>query len=589
MRFVIAIVLFVVAFVTIGFGIAQRTILVGPASFTSEVSTGDAPVTVIEGAALNAFPGTQGVTVAGGDEIFLAYGRTGDVLAWIGDATYNEITFDVDAQKLVSKVAKGAEDTVPSAVDSDLWLQQYEGNRELTRRINVPDGISAIVTSNGTDPAPKNITITWPLDNSAPMAGPLIVGGIFALLLGLAVFLWALVHARRRRGPRRTQLRPPKAPQPPRLKRGKQPQQLTGGPGALEDGVGTSPVKSRGRRTKLIAASTLLVGSLALAGCTTGGASGSSAEPTPTSTAGVEQEPTAVTEQQLVRIMDEVTKTVAAADAAKDVALASTRLGGPALQLRTAGYAIETADSSIGAVTSIPEGTIQITLPQQNASWPRAVFAVVVPPDATSAPLAVVLEQETARDNYKVHYLIALEPKTVLPEVAPPQIGAVTLAPDNPLGLLAPDALADAYGDILLNDTASESNDLFSPEGDSLRTTLGAQYKADRKAGLPSTATIAYSHAPSTEDPISFPTNDSGQLVAVALDDTETVTPVEAGAAVNTAGAVKALSGKPQSTKGITATYGIQLLFYVPSITDKNAKIQLLGFTQGLTSASEVP
>ena len=51
MRFVIAIVLFLLAFLSIGYGIAQRTILAGPASFTTSVTTdSSAPITIIDGA-----------------------------------------------------------------------------------------------------------------------------------------------------------------------------------------------------------------------------------------------------------------------------------------------------------------------------------------------------------------------------------------------------------------------------------------------------------------------------------------------------------------------------------------------------------
>ena len=41
--------------------------------------------------------------------------------------------------------------------------------------------------------------------------------------------------------------------------------------------------------------------------------------------------------------------------------------------------------------------------------------------------------------------------------------------------------------------------------------------------------------------------------------------------------------------KGFVATYGLQLLFYVPPVTKSGQKIQLLGFAQGLVAASEVP
>ena len=97
-----------------------------------------------------------------------------------------------------------------------------------------------------------------------------------------------------------------------------------------------------------------------------------------------------------------------------------------------------------------------------------------------------------------------------------------------------------------------------------------------------------FSHAPGEDPVVSFGTNDAGQIVALELADTETVRPVEAGAAVNPNGAVKALSGKAQTTRGITATYGIQLLFYVPQAGAEGQKITLLGYTQALVSATEV-
>ena len=65
------------------------------------------------------------------------------------------------------------------------------------------------------------------------------------------------------------------------------------------------------------------------------------------------------------------------------------------------------------------------------------------------------------------------------------------------------------------------------------------------------------------------------------------MTPVEAGAAVNPSGQVKALSGLAISTKGVTATYGDQLLFYVPP-AGSDGKIVLLGYSYGLVTASEV-
>jgi hypothetical protein len=608
-RFVIAIVLFVVALVTIGYGIAQRTILQGPATFSTQVTTGSAPVTVVDGAAINALPGTQKVDIAGQGDIFFAYGRTTDVLAWVGDLAYNHVAFNSTTLQLdtttvpgggtsgageTAEPTPGASDSptpgaaggpelvpfsgdVPDPRGSDLWVQEYEGTDELIRKINAPDDISLIILSNGIDPAPADLTFTWPLDNSAPLSGPLIISGIVAMLAGLAALLWALVHARRRRGPRRKQPRLPKAPQPKRLKRAPQRKELPAG------------------RTPLVAASGFAL-ALALTGCTTGGGvlgSGLDPAPTPESTDVADAnnlKPPAVTEQQFDRIIAKVSETVAAADEGKDATLAATRLDGPALQSRTANYKITKKDKSLAAVTPFPAGDVALVLPQQNDSWPRSVFAVVYDADPNNAPLGMMLVQQTARDNYKVHYLVTLEPGLTVPKVAPAEIGSAALPTDNALGLLQPGQLAAAYGDILINGEKAPDFDKFDAETDTLRTAIGFEAKQKTKKKLPSSAKIEFSNGPSAEPPISFPTNDGGQVVAVSLDDVEKVTPVEAGAAINATPLVKAMTGLSLSTKGFTAVYGVQLLFYVPSVqaaSDSGAKIQLLGFTSGLINAKQ--
>jgi hypothetical protein len=582
LRFVIAIVLFLLAFVSIGYGIAQRTILAGPSSLSANVTTtGDATITLIDGSTLHSYPGTQGVTVSGASKLFFADGRTADVLAWVGTTTYNRVTFNATTQKLVSKVVSGKDTMAPSPVGSDLWDQEFTGTTELIRRINVPVSATVIIMSDGTKPAPKSLEISWPLDNSAPWSGPLIIAGIGALLLGLATFLWALVHARRRRGPRRKQPRLPRNPKPPQLKRGR---------------LGTQQAiaaPSRGRRRNFIATSVLLTSALALTGCSAfGSIGGVSATATPTSTSAVpgaaDLQAVAVTDPQLTHIVSQVVQTVAVADAKGDAKLAATRLGGPALQLRVANYATRAADPTIAALPALPNWPVKIALPQQSDTWPRSVFAVIQSPtDAKAAPIALMLVQDSPRDNYKAQYVMTLE--LDVPAVAPVSLGAARLLNDNKLGILTPAALAAAYGSILIQGDASTSNNIFSAVGDKLRTSVGYDYKQKQKADLPPTAAIAYANGPGPGQVIAFGTNDSGEIVAANLNDTETVTPTQPGAAINPSGAIKALLGKSQTIKGIVATYGLQLLFYVPPVTRSNAKIQLLGFAQGLISASEVP
>jgi hypothetical protein len=624
-RFVVAIVAFVLAAAAIGLGVAQRTVLAGPPSISSSVQTGDAPLTVIDAATLNANAGTQGIELTGPGDLMLAYGRTADVLAWIGDASYNTVGWDPEAQQLTSDVVPGTEDPgdLPTPVGSDLWLREFTGTDVLTRKINAPDGISVIIavdtsslspafsggttadgaadadapagdatgdatgeatdqTAAGTDATAgeaaavtsTEVSITWPLDNSAPLSGPLVIGGVALLLVGLALFLWALVHARASRGPRRSGRRLPKRPKPPQLKPEK-PKRRQPAPTPQLEGARS------GRRRAFVAASGFALGVLILTGCTP-----TTNQPVPAAseTPGFTTVPVAVTKGQFASILVDVSETIADADAAGDAALAATRLTGPALALRTANYTIRAADSTVAALPAIPSENIEITLPEQTDTWPRRVFAVASAEGVS--PVGLVLAQESPRENYKLTYAVTLIAS--MPKVAPVEIGAAALSPGNNLGLVAPEDLAAAYGDVLILGDQSEFYDLFEADGDSLREAIGAEKKAQRKAALPSSATLEFTNGPGEAEPVAFSTNDSGEIVTIILDDVETVRPVEAGAAVNPSGQVKALSGKTQSTRGIIATYGVQMLFYVPPVSATDRKIILLGYAQGLVSAVEV-
>ncbi|WP_309619910.1 hypothetical protein [Salinibacterium sp.] len=581
MRFVLAIISFVLAAVMIGTGIAQRTIFAEPdqAVLSTSVET-DAAVTVIDGAALNAYQGNQSLTLSGTKSVFAAYGRTTDVIAWVGEATYNEIGFDPETMELTNDLVRGTESEVPNPAGSDLWLNEYERDGELTLRVSVPTDFSFVVISDGVAPAPGDVRVAWPLDNATPFSGPLIVGGAVALLLGLAFLLWAITHMRRSRGPRRKQLKMPKVPKKPRYKTARTP---------LEK----PPVGRRALGRGMAAAPLVLVGILVLSGCTSGlpGSGGASVTPTPSASAtaaNAKAAPPAVTVSQVERIIESISQTTSDADAAKDPALLATRFGGAALEVRTANYAITTADPNLAPLPAIPAGPVKLTLPQRTDTWPRTVFAVIQnDTDETIPSIALFLEQADPRSQYRVLYTITLEPSQKIPDVAQADVGADRLLPDTPVLSTTPTEIALAYADILAKDVDSESYADFEAEGDTLRVAVGPTYKASVRAGLPTTASVAFASAIGPAEAISLATNDAGALIAVNLNETTTVAPIEAGAAVNTTGQVKALSGLAVSSKGVIATYGFQLLFYVPP-TGGDGKIVLLGYTQGLVKAGEI-
>ncbi|MEK6344717.1 MAG: hypothetical protein V4737_12875 [Curtobacterium sp.] len=577
MRFVLAIVSFVVGLLLVGLAVGQRTVFAPPSSLVAaSTAKSSAPVTVIPGTTLNANPGYQEINVKGSGDVFAAYGKTSDVLAWVGDAEHTTLRFDAEDGTLKGRTT-GSGTSVPDPAGSDLWYQEYDGAGQFTVRL--PEDVSVVIVGDGQDAAPSNVSVTWPRDTATPSVGPLLVAGGVFLLGGIALLVWAIVHQRRGRGPRRRS----GGTRPPRVR------------ASRRAAAAGAQVPSRGRRGRraFVAVPVVLVGALTLAGCSAeywpqGG--GTTPTPTPTATGTADQtEPVAATKQQIKRIVERVATTAQKADTARDAKIAAERFTGAALQLREANYTIRAKDSDVDAPPTISADEVCVALPQQTDAWPRTVFVITAADCSakTAAPQALTLTQETARDPYKVAYDVSLEADAQIPTLAPTSVGASLLAPNTKLLTIEPDQVATAYADILAKDTASEYADLFDVDSDALRSTIGKAYKDKKAKALPDTAKIEYSSEIPDDSAVAFATDKAGALVSADLDEVEKVTPTASGAEVNTEGAVKALSGVDSSKKGISATYGVQVLFYVPPV-GSDEKAVLLGFTQGLTAASEV-
>jgi hypothetical protein len=600
-RFVLAIVAFVLAAVMIMLGIAQRTVFLEPASTSlSATVEGGVKYAVIDSKALTAFPGSQMITVTGSGKVFVAYGRSADVKAWLGGDPYDLIGHTAGASALTSRfieatvqpapdsAAGGAPVVVnPDPAGSDLWLGELTADRRLSTTINVPAGISVLVASDGTTPAPTNLTVSWPTDNATPWAGPLIVGGALLLLLGLVLYLWALYHLRRSRGPRRNLPRGPRMPRLPRVPR----------PRTIKASEITGPRRSI-TRSLVAVVPVMLVSGLVLSGCSAdfwpsghpspGAVASPTAGATDVPAAVKDVPPPAVTVPQLERIVRKIAVLTTAADAKLDTASITTRFTGPALEQRLANYKIRKAIPKFTALPALPASPLTLTLPQQSATWPRVVMTVIQNEDDPAiAPTALVMRQETPRANYLVEYAVQLEAAAQVPDVAPATIGAPIIAPDSKLLLLPPDQIAAAYADILLKGEKSTWYDLFEAKGDTFRGQVGLEQKIAKRKALPKTASIAFGAVVGTGSTVALATNDSGSIVAVSLNETETVKPVASGATVSPEGASKALSGVSATAKGIRSTYGEQLLFHVPAAGSTD-KIVLLGFSQGLIASAEL-
>ena len=417
-RFVSALIAFVLAAVLIALGVAQRTVLL-PADHITRSTTISQNVrfAVISGETLSTNPGQQRLRVSGGSVVFAAYGRTPDVLAWLAGEQYARLglssttgaftTPKIETAPVLTGIGTGGS-TDPNG--SDLWLDQRRSSGSVDWTIDVPAGVSVLIASDGTAAVPGNLSVSWPVSVQTPFATPLIVIGSALLVLGLVLYIWALVHMKRRRGPRRKP--PPKMPKPP-------------APHKMKPTAATPASSSRGRRAVrrvALPASGVLIATVMLAGCAQPATPAVSASATKTAAV---QTAAVLTEAQADRIVRAAAAVAAKADAAASSSALQSRFAGSALTLRDAIYRIRKKDkSSVDAPQAIPVNQIAVVLPEATTTWPRTLFAVTKPSaNAKTAPVALTLEQQTPRSNYQVLFQTALQPDAAQPVLPSPIAG----------------------------------------------------------------------------------------------------------------------------------------------------------------------
>ncbi len=195
MRFVWAVAAFVLAAVMIGAGIAQRTVFQGPRSESVDIAVSqEAPYLLIDGAVLNRLPGAQTLRAQGDGEIFAAYGRTADMKAWLADTEYVEATLtssgDVDSESVtpapseepsaeedvaVEGETDGSADATAEArspIGSDLWLDEFQQEDLLIAPLQLPEGMSVLVATDGVAAAPSDVSVSWSVARATPWRVP---------------------------------------------------------------------------------------------------------------------------------------------------------------------------------------------------------------------------------------------------------------------------------------------------------------------------------------------------------------------------------------------------------------------------------
>jgi hypothetical protein len=624
-RFVWAVVAFVLATVLIGAGIAQRTIFMGPSEQRMELSVEEPqPYMLVDAEVLAAHPGLQTLQVRGEGEIFAAYGRTADMKAWLSDTAYTDVTLGKGDEPATSTVAAqqppagGGETSGRNPAGSDLWLDSFVDEDTLITEMQLTPGHSVLIARDGVEPAPDDILLTWGLDTRTPLAGPLMVAGGALLLVGLVLYILAIKHQRRGRGPLRKgpaplpETQPIEMPAAPRREAIESGDGKTAGDdataqgesadGAADQASGRAPRTAHRvslRRRLALGLPALGLTAVLATGCTAESWPDLSADtPTPTPTPTVvtpeDQKPPVVTEKQGQRIVSQIEQTVEKADTDLDIALAETRLSGAALEGRRTEYVLRDKIAERTDPLTSPRGKVKILLPEATDGWPRSVLALTVSEDdETVPPVLLTMTQADPWSNYRVSEMADMPASSEFPGVAPEWLGATRVPDESPFLALAPEKVSEAFSDFVDQGDKSEYAGRFDETAEKLAQSVRDSRAAivqglkDKKADK--TSKVAFDMKPTDEAPLSLATLDSGAVVAVSVYDVETITPTSNDAVIRVGDnpEASALTGVKESAKGFTTTYAIQLFFSVPA-QGSNEQIRLLAYHQDLLSVKVI-
>ncbi|MCH1882779.1 hypothetical protein [Agrococcus sp. ARC_14] len=629
----------VISLVLLGLGIGQRTIWAPPETIVSQLEqTTDAQIIVVPGETMNQHDGRQTVTISGDGPVTAVVGREHDVLGWVGEDEHALAVLDDEGQ-LTLESFSGPDEPLPALIGNDMWIEEHTGDGEVQFEIDLPVGFSMAIQGEPGTAAPADVRVEWPFDAKTPLFGPLITAGLIFLALALLLFLLALRRHRRRRGPQRRSHRDLSRAERRSLRRDardglalpesgaqgavagttvdtEQPA-IAGADGPSEASSaelpsgepsspsaptpdGEQPTSGKAerraaptrRRFGLIALPVLA--SIALTGCgpqywPSPAPSETSAAPTPTSLEETLPQ-VAITESQFERVLADTRESVAQADADRDFRLIERRVAGPMLEARRTNYAIRGQSDEIAALPGIPDGDVQLLLPQQTESWPRTVMAVVAWEDTAQAQSTLVFEQPDPRQPYRVVYQTSLASGVQVPAVASPTIGAASLPDNTPLLQRPAREITMAYADVLLRGDDSEYASWFREEGDALREQFGKAWKDEQRADPDLELTeLDWSANDDEQSPLMLVTNEGGALLATSFTETQRITPTEEGVEVSAQDGAAILAGVEQSETGIEQTYQLQVLFAVPPAdAPEGAQIQVIGYGQALLSADEV-
>jgi len=594
LRFKTAVALVLLGLLTLLAGVGQKTIW-APAETVTASAPADgtaAPLTVIDEKLRTVHGGTVKINVKGEGSFMLAAGRPDDVDAWVGKTAHNTVSGVSEDNKSLQMTHTDGEAAAPSPAGSDLWVSTENASGELNYTWNAPaDGDwSLLLASDGTKPAPSTISMTFPNDTSTPWAVPLMVLGGLLVLAGLALLVLKPKGGQPVGGDDSGESLGSKFARRARArvsaKNAAADSADNPAPAVKQDGapsVAAGPSRTAVARTGVAVAAlaaTIVAGTGMAAQAATPAPS-----PSPSASAAAGEDKAAdspvLLDAQFRRILEQVSNTIDAGDAAKDAAKLKTRVDRTELEVRTQNYKIRSQVGAYEARMPVRATKLLTTVVTSKRAWPRSVMAVTQG-EGNVVPQLLTLVQKSPRENYKLVETTPLQPGTTFPAIG--RTGTETLAANDKSGLLysGEEALAG------LGDRLGKADSTFKDklvEGQSspyIADTLA--YQADvAKAGV--NGNFSFTHKVVPEETVVFRTADGGALVLGRLNFEFDGTPKAEGDKLAIGDDAAVLAGGKETSSGMVLNFAESMAVYIPPTGSKDP-MKLVAATRGLVGAS---
>ncbi len=518
---------------------------------------------LIPNSVLSAYVGDTSAFAIGDGPVFMSTGRESDIVAWLGDSPYVELRLSVnvkDESVSLAEIVRPGPGELADPAGADIWQTEQTNNGTLFLPLEINNEVAILMASTGIDLAPRTVRISWDLGDVVAPVAPITLIGLGVTILGALMGIYAtFIYSRKYRSRRKG--RGPKRPKPIRMKKG------------LSQAGTRPPTGRRAQRTMGFVGAAASIS--LLSGCVP------TYESPIISPQALEQPgalTTSMTRTQLTDILQDVVQVVATADSQLDRESLEVRVSGPALEMRKAAYALAgKTEATDDGPSPIVAGPIQLFLPSATDAWPRS--SIVITGQTTLQ--ALILRQESPREEYKLYQYSDLLQDIRFPDVPASTVGANSLKDDNRFLAMNPSSLVEGLGNLLNVGANSAWSLLIDPNNTYVSDVSSVQFGLEETL---SNANLSFDHQLSENPAVILANSEGGALVALYMIDTYTIIPKEPGDAVAITGDEAILLGTGGSATGIETQYGAMLLFNVPASGSED-RVTLLGATQQLLSA----